>query len=149
MDVAAQVEKFREYLVDQGLKYTQQRKAIAEVFFENAEEHFSLPELLVLAKRRHASVGYATVYRTMKLMSECGLAVEHKFSDDGHTQYEPSIDGEHHDHILCVLCGRLVEYEDEEIERLQVAVAQRLGFRVRHHTHVIYGECVPACPVAP
>ena len=140
-----QFERFREYLTDQGLRLTRQREAIAEVFFESTA-HLSLLELLELARVRQSSVGYATVYRTMKLLTECGLATEHKFAE-GNVRYEPSVQGEHHDHLICVTCGKIVEYEDDEIERLQEELARRHGFRVVSHRHEIYAECVtPNCP---
>lgn len=115
------------------------------MFFES-KAHLSLLELLELARGRHASVGYATVYRTMKILAECGLAHEHKFAE-GSVRYEPALEGEHHDHLICVTCGRIVEYEDERIEKLQDELAEEHGFRVVSHRHEIYGECLtPDCP---
>ncbi len=145
MEHEEQFERFREYLADQGLRLTRQREAIAEVFFGNSA-HLSLLEILELARARQAGVVYATVYRTMKLLTECGLATEHKFAE-GNVRYEPSVQGEHHDHLICVTCGRIVEYEDEEIERLQEELARRHGFRVVSHRHEIYAECTRVnCP---
>lgn len=143
MDADPRMARFREFLSGQGLKFTRQRQAIAEVFYESGE-HLSLNELLERAKTRHAGVGYATVYRTMKLMADSGLASEHRFHE-GHTRYEPAEDGEHHDHIICIRCGRIVEFEDDAIERIQDQVAKRHGFRAISHRHEIYGECEPRC----
>jgi len=140
-----QLDRFRDYLASQGLKFTRQRRAIAEVFF-SSQAHLSLTELLDLAKGEQSSIGYATVYRTMKLMAESGLATEHKFAE-GNVRYEPAIDGEHHDHLICVRCGKIVEYEDHVIERLQEELAAKHGFKVVGHRHEIYGECVvDDCP---
>ncbi len=145
MEESEQLERFKDFLTSQGLRFTKQRQAIAEVFFR-AGAHLSLPEVLELARREHASVGYATVYRTMKILAESGLATEHKFAE-GNVRYESSIEGEHHDHLICVDCGRIVEYEDDEIERLQEELARRHGFRVVSHRHEIYAECTtPDCP---
>lgn len=145
MALAEHLDTFKAYLTEQGLRYTRQREAIAEVFFDS-DAHLSLPELLELAKARHSSVGYATVYRTMKLLAECGLAAEHKFAE-GNVRYEPTHDGEHHDHMICVTCGRIVEYEDERIEQLQEELAAAHGFKVVSHRHEIYAECTtPNCP---
>jgi Fur family ferric uptake transcriptional regulator len=127
MERSEQIEQFKVFLTNQGLKYTRQRQAIAEVFF-GSQAHLSLVDLLDLAKARQPSVGYATVYRTMKLLAESGLATEHKFAE-GNVRYEPSVAGEHHDHLICVTCGRIVEYEDEQIEKLQEDLARRHGFR--------------------
>jgi len=140
------MERFREFLVARGLKYTRQREAIADVLF-NSESHLSLDDLLARARAAQPSVGYATVYRTMKLLAESGLASEHKFGDIGHARYEVAVEGEHHDHLICVTCGRILEYEDPEIERRQEAMAAKRGFRVVSHKHEIYGECLrDPCP---
>ncbi|MFK7928287.1 MAG: Fur family transcriptional regulator [Myxococcota bacterium] len=133
---------FRTYLTEQGLKFTRQRKAIAEVVF-GSDEHLTLNQILDRARGQHASVGYATVYRTMKLLSESGLATEHRF-DDGQARYERS-DDDHHDHIICSQCGRIIEFEDHEIERRQNRIAKQLGFKVVSHRHEIYADCMQPC----
>lgn len=130
------IEAFRGFLTQQGLKFTRQRQVIARVFFDSGR-HLSLGELHDLARAAHPSVGYATVYRTMKLMAESGLASEHKFAE-GNVRYEPA--GDHHDHLICTRCGKIVEYEDHEIEKLQEELAARHGFKVVGHRHEIYGE---------
>jgi Fur family ferric uptake transcriptional regulator len=137
------MDRFREFLGENGLKYTSQRRVIASVFFESGA-HLSLAELHALAKQQRAHIGFATVYRTMKLMAESGLAHEHKFAE-GHVRYEPA--GDHHDHLICVRCGKIVEYEDPRIEDLQDELAAAHGFRVVGHRHEIYGDCLkPNCP---
>lgn len=141
-----QMERFREFLTERGLKFTRQREAIAEVAFAS-ESHLTLPELLERARALQSSVGYATVYRTMKLLAESGLVSEHHFAETGYSRYEVAHDGEHHDHLICVTCGRIIEYEDPEIERRQEATAAQFGFRVVSHRHEIYGECTRnPCP---
>jgi Fur family ferric uptake transcriptional regulator len=121
------------------MKLTKQRAAIADVFF-SGERHLSLTDILELARARHRGIGYATVYRTMRLMCAAGLADEHRFGE-GETQYEACREGEHHDHIICVSCGSIVEFESPEIERLQDAVAKAHRFQVTSHRHEIYGVC--------
>ena len=139
------IERFKAWLTGRGLKYTRQREAIVEVFFESGE-HLSLEEVLELAKARQPTVGYATVYRTMKILAESGLADEHKF-DEGHSRYEPAVEGEHHDHLICTTCGKILEFEDDRIERYQQEVAAAHGMRVVSHRHEIYAECLrEACP---
>jgi len=148
VDREERMEAFRAYLSEQGLKCTKQRMAIATVFF-GSEAHLSLPEILSLAQEEHSTVGYATVYRTMKLLTDSGLASEHKFGE-ANVRYEATHEGEHHDHIICNQCGKIVEYEDDRIEELQDALAARLGFEVSSHRHEIYGDCVrPDCPDRP
>jgi Fur family ferric uptake transcriptional regulator len=141
-DFSRLMDRFKEHLKDQGLKYTRQRRVIAHVFFRDVEGHQSLNDLLAAAQVEQSSIGYATIYRTMKLMTECGVALEHRFADTGQTLYEPNLEGDHHDHIICLTCGRIVEFEDERIEVLQDAVARAHGFDVRKHRHEIYGDCV-------
>lgn len=146
LEESGQMHRFRHYLAEQGLKFTTQRRAIAEVFF-GSEEHLSLTELLERVKRLQASIGYATVYRTMKLMSESGLASAHRFVEGQESRYEPAVEGEHHDHLICLRCSLIIEFEDEEIEQLQEAIASRHGFVVTSHRHEIYGLC-GACGAA-
>ena len=146
MGFAETLELFKAYLAQQGLKFTRQRRAIAHVFF-NAHGHMSLSELLAMAQKSEASIGYATVYRTMKLLAEGGFADAHRFAEGGEVRYEPAVEGGHHDHLICMQCGVIIEYEDEEIERLQESIAERLGFEIASHRHEIYGRCVRVnCP---
>jgi Fur family ferric uptake transcriptional regulator len=86
-------------------------------------------------------VGYATVYRTLKLLKECGLAAERHF-DDGQARYEPTEEtAQHHDHIICERCGKIVEFNSEELERQQERIARFLGFVVSRHRMELYGIC--------
>jgi Fur family ferric uptake transcriptional regulator len=133
------IGRFRAYLAERGLKVTRQREVICQVFFASGE-HLSLEDVLQLAQAELPSIGYATVYRTMKLLADSGLASEHRFGQD-QTRYEPAFDGEHHDHLVCSSCGSIVEFEDELIERRQEAIARSHGFTIRSHRHVIHGLC--------
>ena len=139
MDHGEHMDRFRDYLTAQGLKFTSQREAIARVFFASGG-HLSLNQLLERAKQEHDSVGYATVYRTMKLLAESGLASEHDFGG-GEARYEPHTEGEHHDHLVCTRCGAIVEFEDPEIEHRQRTVARSHGFEITSHRHEIFGLC--------
>ncbi len=131
---------FREALKAQGCKSTSQRDDIARVFFES-RGHLTVEELYRNVKKVNPRIGYATVYRTLKLLKECGLAAESHFQD-GEARYECS--GAHHDHLICEECGRIEEFEEEEIEKLQGRVADRFGFRITGHRMELYGLC-PAC----
>jgi Fur family ferric uptake transcriptional regulator len=131
---------FRKALREKGLKSTAQRDDIARVFFANAS-HLSIDELYREVRKVSPRVGYATVYRTIKLLKECGLADEQHFAD-GQTRYENTeSEAEHHDHILCDRCGRIVEFSDDALERLQEEIATRLGFVLAHHRLELYGIC--------
>jgi Fur family transcriptional regulator, ferric uptake regulator len=134
-------ERWREYLVGKRLNTTAQREAIVDQFFKT-RDHISIDELLSRVRRRAPKVGYATVYRTLKLLVESGLAVERQFGD-GQARFE--VIGDHHDHLICTKCGLILEFEDDEIERLQERIAQRLGgFSVIRHRHELYGMCPKA-----
>lgn len=129
---------FKEHLRKSGLKSTSQRDVIARVFFAS-DRHISVEELYNEVKRVNARIGYATVYRTMKLLTECGLAIERHFRD-GEARYERA-DDSHHDHLICETCGKIVEFEEEQIESLQRQVARKLGFELRGHKMELYGVC--------
>ena len=134
-------ERWRAYVQDRRLNVTAQREAIVEQFLRT-REHVSIDELLLKVRKRQPKVGYATVYRTLKLLVESGLAIERQFGD-GQARFE--VAGEHHDHLICAKCGLILEFEDDEIERLQEKIAQRLGgFAVIRHRHELYALCPKA-----
>ncbi len=130
---------FKEHLRQQGLKSTAQRDDIAHVFFAS-RGHISVEELYHEVKQVNPHIGYATVYRTMKLLTDCGLAVERHFRD-GEARYESVAEGHHHDHLICERCGAIIEFEEARIEALQTEVAHRLGFRLTGHKMELYGLC--------
>jgi Fur family ferric uptake transcriptional regulator len=128
-----------EAIAARGLKHSRQRTAIAETFFAMGG-HVAIDELVARVRQEDPRVSVATVYRTMKLLAECGLAIARHFGD-GQTRYEPAIRRHHHDHLICTSCGDIVEFESERIEELQDRVARRHGFEVEHHRLEIYGRC--------
>src|SRR5262245_54586135 len=137
----ARMQRFEHALRERGLKSTAQRDDIAKVFF-SGDAHRSVDELYTAVRRVNPRVGYATVYRTLKLLKECGLAAEPHF-DDGQARYEPTEDtAQHHDHIICERCGKIVEFNSEELERLQERIARFLGFVVSRHRMELYGICL-------
>ncbi|MCK6549108.1 transcriptional repressor [Myxococcota bacterium] len=140
---AAAREILRAYVAKKGLKFTRQRELIAEVFF-GTQGHLKVEDLLDRVRAVDPQVSLATVYRTMKLLTECGLASPRQFGD-GHTRYEPS-DGEeqHHDHLICTRCGLIVEFLSPDIEALQDRIAAERGFLVTKHKMELYGLC-PTC----
>jgi len=127
------------YLATQGLKNTRQRKAIVDVFF-SADRHYTVDDLLEDVTREYPHISYTTVYRTLKLLVRCGLANERHFGD-GMARYEPALAGEHHDHLICISCGKIIEFHDDSIEVLQQEVARKHGFQMLNHRHEIYGRC--------
>ena len=133
------IEHLSEYLQNQGLKATSQRDKILDIF-TRAGEHLSAEELYVRVKKAHPRIGYATVYRTLKLFAEAGLAQERRF-DDGFTRYEHTAPEAHHDHLICTSCGTILEFENERIEALQEDVARKNHFKVQSHKLELYGLC--------
>ena len=125
------------YLETHNLKRTKQREEILGAFLD-AGGHLTGEDLYQLIRKRAPRIGYTTVYRTLKLFVEAGLAEEHHF-DDGVTRYE--IEHKHHDHLVCILCGKILEFESKEIEQAQKVVADDLGFTVLRHRHELYGHC--------
>jgi Fur family ferric uptake transcriptional regulator len=136
-DAAAFKERWREYLQAHRMNTTQQRELIVD-YFLRCTDHVSIDDLLAKVRKRNAKVGYATVYRTLKLLVDAGLAVQRQFGD-GQARFE--LAGEHHDHLICTKCGLIIEFEDEEIEALQDRVAERFEFRLQRHRHELYGLC--------
>lgn len=131
--------RLSSYITEKGLKSTRQRDLIADTFLAQ-EGHLNVEELLERVRALDARISAATVYRTMKLLSECGLASARRF-DDGQTRYEAAIGRDHHDHLICTRCHAIIEFEDERIEKLQQLVAQQHGFIVTHHKLELYGLC--------
>ncbi len=132
-------EAFADYLVRNNLKMTPQRRLILDVFLRE-EGHLACEDLYNRVKREDKSIGQATVYRTLKLLSESGLAKELNFGD-GVTRYEQKYGSMHHDHIICEVCGRTVEVVDQKIEQLQEQLAERHGFTLTGHKMYLYGIC--------
>lgn len=131
-------ELLRRYIEEKGLKITSQRDLITDTFLKS-KTHMSLEELLYQVRRKNPRIGYATVYRTMKLLTDCGIAVERHFGD-GQTRYEP-LPESHHDHLICTSCGKILEFEDKRIEKLQHEVAEERDFEVISHKLELYGLC--------
>ncbi len=133
------MDLFNAYLEEKGLKSTKQRYYIADTFFRT-NTHISLDELFRKVRRKFPKIGFATVYRTMRLLTECGLAIERQFGD-GQTRYENVPEDGHHDHIICIKCSRIEEFHNQKIEELQEETARKLGFKVIRHKLELYGYC--------
>lgn len=129
----------KAYMDKQGLRSTEQRRVIIDAFFESPE-HVTIDELLDRVRSADPRIGYATVYRTLRMLSEGGIAHERRFGD-GFTRYELADDDAHHDHLICVGCGGIQEFEEPLIEQLQDRIAARYSFDVQHHKHELYGLC--------
>ncbi len=135
-------EVFLKHIQKKGLKRTTQREVILDVFLRT-EEHLSSEDLYRLVREEDPSIGQTTVYRTLKLLTEAGLAREVRFGD-GRTHYEHNYKHQHHDHMICSECGRIIEFFSAELEALQDEMAARHSFEVTHHLLRIIGICA-AC----
>jgi Fur family ferric uptake transcriptional regulator len=135
--------RFKEHLRLQRLKSTTQRDTIVRAFLET-QRHVSVEELYTEVRKRNPRIGYATVYRTMKLLEEAGIAHTRRFGNTKETLYELAAGRSHHDHLICERCGRIVEFVNPEVERIQDRIASRYGFTLSRHRHELYGVC-PDC----
>ena len=130
-----------EYIAKKRLKSTRQRNIIFNEFFTYPGLHVTIEELYERVKRLSPKIGYATIYRTLKLFKESNLAFERNFGD-GRTRYEPvKFEGEHHDHLICIRCEKITEFEDPRIERYSREVAKLNNFQVTNHKVELYGYC--------
>ena len=120
----------------QGIRLTGQRRAVVRAL-EESTDHPSVEELHQRAVKLDPQVSIATVYRTVKLMEEIGMIERHEFLD-GRARYEDA-EREHHDHLIDIDSGRVIEFVDAEVEALQQAIAERLGYRLKGHRMELYG----------
>ena len=130
---------FQEYKSRKGLKTSKKRLLIIEYFLKE-DKHFSVEELYNEIKGINPSIGYSTIYRTLKLLADCGMANIVRFGD-GDIRFEPVHKAEHHDHLVCQSCGKIIEFENTHIEVLQRRVAQKHDFAVASHKLELYGLC--------
>jgi Fur family ferric uptake transcriptional regulator len=132
-------EKLSSFLKEKGFKSTRQRDIIASEFLKTGE-HVTAEDLYKKINRKHKDIGFTTVYRTLKLLKKSGLATESIFADNL-TRYEPLSEDDHHDHLVCLDCGSITEFENSKIERLQEKIADEFGFHTVSHKMDLYGYC--------
>ena len=131
-----------------GLKTTLPRLKILNLFEQATVRHLSAEDVYNLLLSEGLDVGLATVYRVLTQFEQAGLLSRHHF-ESGKSVFELN-QGGHHDHLVCLQCGRVEEFYDPEIEQRQVAVAEKLGFKIREHALYIYADCVKKkCPHKP
>jgi Fur family ferric uptake transcriptional regulator len=134
------LNRLAQRVKDAGLKLTTQRTTILSAFIAHGG-HRSAEEILAEVRKIDPKVSLTTVYRTLKILQEYGLATAHNFQD-GQARFEPASDEDHHhDHLICTSCQKIVEFMNEEIEELQLKVASAHGFVVEHHKMELYGLC--------
>jgi len=127
-----------------GLKATLPRLKVLDLFKSTDKRHLAAEDVYKLLLQEGMDTGLATVYRVLTQFEQAGLLIRHHF-EGGKAVYELN-EGGHHDHLVCIQCGRVEEFFDSEIERLQKKVAQQRGFTIREHSLHLYGECTkPNC----
>lgn len=131
--------RLERFVREQGGRMTPQRRQVAEVFFSMGG-HPGIEDLVAEVRKRYPGIGAATVYRTMKLLCDSGLVEMREFGER-FARYEALLPEEHHDHLICTGCGRIIEFGEEAIEALQERVTQRYGFEMHHHRLDIWGLC--------
>ncbi len=130
---------FEQYLKDKGIRASRQRENVLNVFLKN-ERHLTMAELYDAVRKKCPDLGYATVYRAMKVICEAGLAAEIEFGH-GAARFEHKYGHEHHDHLICLKCGKFVEVVSPQIERLQKQLAEENNFTPVKHKMQIFGFC--------
>ena len=139
IDGKALLEVFRRYLREHSLPITHQREAVARIVFFS-DDHPSVSDVERRLQRGNVNIGKATVYRTLDLLVKAGVVREHDFGE-GFKRYEALAAQSHHEHLICIECGKVVEFSSERIERMKVLIADEYGFRHHHHRLEIYGVC--------
>ncbi|MBI4565408.1 MAG: transcriptional repressor [Planctomycetes bacterium] len=137
--IGRQMDSFKRALGDLGLEATPQRLAIGEAAF-TVRPHFTVEELFQRVRKREPRIGRVTVYRTLKVMMQARLVEERPFRKGG-MLYEPMAGHRHHDHMLCLRCGKIIEFENERIEQEQARAAARHRFQILTHSHTLFGYC--------
>ena len=130
-------ETIEEKCLLKGVKLTDQRKVIAQVMSQSSD-HPDVDELYNRVSKIDSKISIATVYRTVKLFEESGILEKHDFKG-GKARYEQSPD-EHHDHLIDINSGEIIEFVDKEIEKLQIEVAKKLGYKLVDHKLELYGS---------
>jgi len=132
-------EILESYISQHNLKITKQRRVVLEVFL-GIEDHVSAEDLYKKVSEKDPKIGLATVYRTLSLLTESGLASELDFGD-GQKRYEHNYMHSHHDHMFCTQCGKIIEFHHPMIEQFQEQVAEEHGFKMTSHKLALYGIC--------
>jgi Fur family ferric uptake transcriptional regulator len=130
---------FREYLRSNGMLYSEQREQILDIFLKT-EKHPTINDLYDLVRKKHPQIGLATIYRTMKVICDAGMARETDFGG-GIRRFEHKYKHQHHDHLVCLKCGRIIEVMSPEIEKLQESLAKKHRFKAVKHRMEIFGIC--------
>jgi Fur family ferric uptake transcriptional regulator len=139
-----QLQALEEFMRSRGFKLTRPRRRVVEKLL-SVKGHVTADELIEQLRAGGTPVSRATVYRTLSIVSQSGLIDGHDF-ERGKKLYEPMVGRAHHDHLYCISCGRVIEFTEEGIERLQESVVARHRFTPVYHSHKIFGYCEKCTP---
>ena len=132
-------DQFIKFLRDEGYLVTRQRRRIAEVIF-TTPGHLSVEDIQSLLRQRKVSASIASIYRTLDVLIKSGLVVQHRFGKR-FKRFESIRQDQHHDHLICTSCGKVIEFKNNSIETLQLRVAKERDFVITNHKLDIYGCC--------
>lgn len=133
------VDQLKNVLREENLRYTSQRQEIWDELCKT-DEHRTAEEIYIALRNRKLNVSRATVYRTIEVLVKNRLARKLDVGE-GMSRYEHRLNQEHHDHLICTACGRIVEFSNDHVERLQEKIADQHDFRLKRHTHQLFGLC--------
>ena len=138
------IDKFKNYLVLKDLKFTPERKDVLKEIF-SCHKHFDIETLYEKLRRKGKNISQATIYRTLPLLVDSGL-IRETLRCQGKLNYEQVFGHEHHDHMVCIKCGRIIEFKDDKLERLQSSLCRKYGFKSLEHKLGIKGYCKQCRP---
>lgn len=138
--MGSQLEKLTDKLSSNNYKLTSQRKDILKVLLKNSNRHLSAEELYVEVKKINPDVGLATIYRSLEIFSEIGIVHQLDF-DKNFKRYELNLEGKHHHHLICNKCGKIIEFNDEVLEKFEKNLEKDYNFRIYDHRIKFFGVC--------
>ncbi len=139
IDFQTALQKLRSYLRDNQLRFTNERLIILEEIF-SFPSHFDAEQLFIHIRRKHHHISRATVYRTLDLLSQISILKKENLGND-YASYELDFNVPHHDHLICVVCGKVVEFSDDIIEKRQREISKQYQMKMIRHQLQIYGRC--------
>ncbi|WP_028307250.1 Fur family transcriptional regulator [Desulfitibacter alkalitolerans] len=135
------LEDICQKLQEKEYKLTPQRKTILKVLLDNEEKHLSAEDIYQIVKHHYPEIGLATVYRTLELLADIDILQKMNF-DDGKARYEfSSHDEHHHHHLICLKCGKVIEFNDDLLDVLEKTISEKKDFEVLDHKLKFYGYC--------
>jgi Fur family ferric uptake transcriptional regulator len=129
--------RFEEFVRRQKGRWTPQRAFIVKEFLAS-KGHYGIEDLYDRLRKKGKVINPSTIYRTLKLLVQAGIAVERQFAN-GNTKYDVNV--KHHDHLICLRCSKIVEFDSPKLEGVQARIVKDLGFEMAFHRHEIYGYC--------